>query len=60
MKNVKLTGTFSVKKRTKRKIVESEMWVWVMNLPINYCWLVYKFKITLKVLNIFYILKQYH
>ena len=41
MKNVKLTGTFSIKKRTKCKIVESEMGVWVMNLPLNYCWLVY-------------------
>ena len=41
------------KKATKYKIVESEMGVWVMNLPLNYCWLVYMFEITLKLLNIF-------
>ena len=43
MKNVKLTGTFSIKKQKICKIVESEMGVWVMNLPLNYCWLVYEF-----------------
>ena len=43
MKNVKLTGTFSLKKRTNCKIVQSEMGVGVMNLRLNYCWLVYKF-----------------
>ena len=36
LKNVKLTGTFSVRKRQKCKIVASEIGVEVNNWPLNY------------------------
>ena len=49
---------FTVKKRHKCKLMDSEMGVGVTNWPLNYRCLVKKLSLTLKLLNIFYILKQ--